>query len=170
MNLGALVNATVRGDVYVLVDGKPRLLPRVGPPRVLDTCGPSRDMSVTFLTGDSPEHATWHTAVLRVADECSADLVIGALPETDGVIYLVDPITRIQFPHRQDMVTPATYGMWMSPRMERALASGSGKKRRRARRKDLATFTHARRFPLLAVSRALPAVTTSDTPVLLWDD
>lgn len=166
-----LVNALRhREEVYVLRDGKPVLLPRAAPPTVVSRPH-GRSQATIAVPADADDPAAGLLTTTVGVEHGESDLlVLGDLPRAEHVWYLVDPLVKIQFPHRDDFVVPATYGYWTSKRLAKALASKDKKVARKARKRDLEAFSHAKRFPLNSVGVGPVAVTGPDTRVLRLDD
>ena len=160
-----LVNALPRREVYVLVDGKPRKLPRVNPPTFVDD---ARNVGAVTVAVQGKPGKKLQTVSLVIQGKTpeSHPFIIEDLPRLDGVLYLVEPEMIALFPERTDFVMPATYTMWYPQKFEKAL---NGKKRRKARRKVLKSFDHEKRFPLSAVQYGPLITATADTSVLILD-
>lgn len=158
-----------RPDVYVLADGKPVRLPRAPEPLMMDSWSQRRSQQVLVAESAADGATRGRVADIGVCTE-PVPVILRELPEMDGVWYLVDTDAKAQYPNRDDFVVPAYYGMWTSPKLERALRSKDKRKRRKARRKDASTFTHAKRFPLAAVATGPLPVAGPGTPVLSLDD
>jgi hypothetical protein len=163
-----LVNATGR-PTWVLSGGKPVRLPEVNPPVVLSAGREDADarktvqFAVTVAEGEG-------VADLTEQDESVASVILGDLPRNEHIIYLVKPLIKTQFPHRDDFVVPASYTMYTPRKLAKAMDSKNPKKRVKALKRYSKSIGHAKRFPLIAVSRLPLPVASPDTPALSLDD
>jgi len=160
-----------RKDIYVLVGGKPRLLPRVSPPVLLSKEKTREEFHCLVYAGGSVEEVIADTeefleTTLEIVGESSPSCVIGDLPKVDGVWYLVDPITQVQFPYRDDFVVPNAYSMYLREKVH----VKSKKKRRKAIAKAIRTMDRGEMFPLVSVARGPVPIATEDTAILSRDD
>lgn len=175
-----LLNAMSK-PICVVVDGKPRELPRCPAPTVLPKRSEEAvDLEITVLgTGNR----SLGSANLRLEGPEEASAILEDLPVVDGWLYLVEESLLRQFPYRADFVTPATFGM-DSRRAMKAVSVGEKqakktKKKQKARKKrsgakrerrDLEALAWAKAFPLLSITRHPIAVANPETPKVSFDD
>ena len=181
-----LVNALRNRELYILSDGVPVPLPRANPPILVEEAGERQEYDVMICEEDQKAKARGGSATVEVVGGTSPSLIIGNLPVEPGVWYVVDPITKVQFPHRDDFVVPRAYTMWASEELANELkkkkskgkGKGKGKSRasknkkaeRKAFAKELERYPHEMRFPLCSVATGPISVAEVSTPVLSDED
>jgi len=184
-----LVNAmSKKENLYVLVDDYPVPLPKVSAPILV---------SKTIQSGTQKIIVKNSVIDLAVVSETEASFTLGVPPVVDGVWYVVDPITKVNFPHREDFVIPHSFALWVTeaeweerlgeyeglrPKSRKKKqgkkeykargkkGSKKGSKKRGKKSRNIPKLSHPMRYPLVSVAVGRIAIASPGTTELFLEE
>lgn len=151
-----LFNATEK-PVYVVINDKPRLLPKAPVPELIGRRERVGEIEVQVLGKKGKAKGA---ATLQLDGEDSPSAIINDLAQIEGVLYLVEPEILAAFPHRHDFVAPSSYSFMADLFLEGKLNSEGA---------SLSDKDMYKLMPLASVTRYPNAVALEGTPVMELD-
>lgn len=167
-----LLNALPHREVYVLHKNRPKKLPKVSPPVLVEDSRHVADLEIASSRDEAKNISRKGSPMIKVTETLplvSKPFILNDLPKVDGVLYLVEPETLARFPYRKDFVTPSAFHSWHPKKWDKALKSKNKKTRMRARKKMIKKYPFEKRFPLASIQYGPIVAAGPKTPRLVFN-